>query len=233
MRRGPLLVAAWLSVVPLAPAMADVSFSINLGGYPALQPIPGYPVYYAPGVNANYFFYDGLYWVFDGANWYSSSWYNGPWQVVDPFYVPAYVLRVPVRYYRHPPAYFRQWRADAPPRWDQHWGREWADRHRGWDHWDRREAPRAAPLPSYQRDYRGDRYPRDAQRQAELHQRNYNYRPQETRPRDVSPGNPQFVTPREQAEMDRNHAERRGGPSNNANAPDRRQRDIDRQGGGG
>ena len=228
MRR--IIMAAWLSLVPLAPAMAQVSLSINLGGYPALQPIPGYPVYYAPGVNTNYFFYDGLYWVFDGANWYSSSWYNGPWQMVDPFAVPVYLLRVPVRYYRHPPAYFRSWRADAAPRWDQHWGHEWSDRHRGWDHWDRREAPQRAPLPTYQREYRGNRYP-DAQRQAELHQRNYSYRSSEA-PR---AGNPQYVTPREQHEMNRNQAEARGHVSHeqNMNPQERINRERDRQGGGG
>lgn len=231
MRRGPLLVAAWLSLVPLAPAMAQVSFSINLGAYPTLQPIPGYPVYYAPGVNANYFFYDGLYWVFDGAYWYSSSWYNGPWQPVDPFYVPAYVLRVPVRYYRHPPAYFHGWRADAPPRWDQHWGREWSDRHRGWDHWDQRQAPRPAPLPTYQRDYRGDRYPHDVQRQAELHQRNYAYRSQS---QGVGPGNPHYVTPGEQRAMDANRMETRGRPQrHDENVNERLNRERNQSGGGG
>ena len=51
MRR--IILAAWLAAVPLAPAMAQVQLSINLGGYPALQPVPGYPVYYAPGVNTN------------------------------------------------------------------------------------------------------------------------------------------------------------------------------------
>ena len=174
MRR--VLLALWLAAVPLAPAMADVRLSINLGGFPALQPIPGYPVYYAPAVDANYFFYDGLYWVFDGANWYSSGWYNGPWRVVDPFYVPVYLLRVPVRYYHRPPAYFRSWRADSAPHWHEHYGREWADRRQGWDHWDHRNAPRPAPLPTYQRDFRGDRYPHDVQRQAEIHNRNYNWR---------------------------------------------------------
>lgn len=229
MRR--IIMAAWLALVPLAPAMAQVSFSLNIGAYPALQPIPGYPVYYAPGVNTNYFFYDGLYWVFDGANWYSSTWYNGPWRLVDPFAVPVYLLRVPVRYYRHPPAYFHGWRGDAPPRWDQHWGRDWSDRHRGWDHWDHRNAPRAAPLPTYQREYRGDRYP-DAQRQAELHQRNYSYRSAEA-PR---PGNPQYVTPREQRSMENNRAEVRGGhPGHQGpeNPNERLNRERNQSGGGG
>ena len=225
MRR--LLMAVWLAAVPVAPAVADVRLSINLGGYPALQPIPGYPVYYAPGVDTNYFFYDGLYWVFDGANWYASSWYNGPWRPVDPYGVPVYLLRVPVRYYHRPPAYFRGWRADAAPRWDQHWGREWSDRHRDWDRWDRRNTPRAAPLPTYQREYHGNRYP-DAQRQAELHQRNYNYRPQSEAARPV---NPQYITPREEREMNRNS--NRGYVDRNENPNERINRERNQSGGGG
>ena len=43
-------------------------------------------------------------------------------------WLPLYVLRVPVRYYRSPPAYFRGWRAEAPPRWGDHWGNDWQQR---------------------------------------------------------------------------------------------------------
>ena len=111
---------------------------IYLSAYPELDVVPGYPVYYAPQVDGNYFFYDGLYWVFQGDNWYASSWYSGPWDLVDREYVPPYVLRVPVRYYRQPPSYFRGWRPDAAPRWAEHWGRDWEQRRSGWDQWDRR-----------------------------------------------------------------------------------------------
>jgi hypothetical protein len=34
--------------------------------HPQLILVPGYPCYYAPQVNSNYFFYDGLYWVYAG-----------------------------------------------------------------------------------------------------------------------------------------------------------------------
>ena len=73
-------------------------------------------MYYAPNLDANYFFYDGMYWYFDGTTWYDSPWYNGPWTLVDPFYVPSFVLRVPVRYYHRPPVWFRGWRAADAPR---------------------------------------------------------------------------------------------------------------------
>ena len=72
---------------------------------------------------------------------------------VGPEYVPLYVLRVPVRYYRQPPGYFRSWRDDAPPRWGERWGRDWEQRRPGWDRWDRSAAPAPAPLPTYQRKY--------------------------------------------------------------------------------
>jgi hypothetical protein len=183
-----LLVA--LSILPClaTPAHAQISVGIGLPGidiginvpvYPDLVRVPGYPVYYDPRADSNYFFYDGMYWVYRDDGWYASSWFNGPWQSVGPQYVPLYVLRVPVRYYRQPPAYFRGWRADAPPRWGEHWGRGWEARRAGWDRWDRRSAPRAAPLPAYQGQFSGDRYPRAMEQQQRIRSENYRYRPRE------------------------------------------------------
>jgi hypothetical protein len=181
-----LALAMFLGSTQFAQAQVSVNFGspgvnigINFSAYPELVPVPGYPVYYAPRANSNYFFYDGLYWVYQGDNWYQSSWYNGPWQSVGPEYVPLYVLRVPVRYYRSPPVYFRGWSRDAPPRWGDHWGREWQTRHDGWDRWDRRAPYKAAPLPAYQRQYSGNRYPSAAPQQAEIRTRSYSYQPRE------------------------------------------------------
>src|SRR5258706_13687564 len=159
--------------------LPGVSIGINVPTYPELVPVPGYPVYYAPRVESNYFFYDGLYWVYHGDNWYASSWYNGPWGLVAPQVVPVYVLRVPVRYYRRPPVYFHEWRPDAPPRWGEHWGHGWEQRRSGWDHWNHNAVPRPAPLPIYQRQYSGDRYPHAEQQQRELRDRNYRYQPRD------------------------------------------------------
>jgi hypothetical protein len=158
--------------------LPGVSIGINLPLYPELVPVPGYPVYYAPQVNSNYFFYDGMYWVYQRDNWYASSWYNGPWGLVAPETVPVFVLRVPVRYYRRPPAYFHGWSSDAPPRWGDRWGNAWAQSHRGWDSWNRNAVPTPAPLPAYQRQYSGSRYPAAAQ-QRELQCQNYRYQPQD------------------------------------------------------
>lgn len=183
-----LLVLLAMLLCPAVPAQAQISVHIELPGidiginmpvYPRLVRVPGYPVYYDPQVNSNYFFYDGLYWVFQSDNWYASSWYNGPWELVEPYDVPLYLLRVPVRYYRHPPAYFHGWRADAPPRWGEHWGSDWERRRSGWDQWDRRSVPAPAPLPTYQRQYSGDRYPRAPEQQVTIRNRNYRYQPRE------------------------------------------------------
>ena len=167
-----------LTAASASEAAVNVSIGINIPTYPRLVAVPGYPVYYAPTVDANYFFYDGLYWVFNGDQWLASSWYNGPWRVVGPDYVPAYLWQVPVRYYRRPPAYFHGWRHDAAPRWGDHWGHEWQSRHSGWDRRDNhRVAP--APLPTYQRQYSGNRYPQAEQQQTQLHSQNYRYQPRE------------------------------------------------------
>ena len=183
MRNG--LVVLWILLCSVTSAAAQVSvgigfpgvsIGINLPVYPQLVAVPGYPVYYAPQVNSNYFFYDGMYWVYQRDNWYASSWYNGPWGLVAPEAVPLFVLRVPVRYYRQPPVYFRGWRADAPPRWGEHWGSGWERSHGGWDNWNRNAVPMPAPLPVYQRQYSGNRYPRVEQQQV-LQTQNYRYQP--------------------------------------------------------
>jgi len=181
------LILLWMLLCSVGPAIGQVSIGIgfpnlsigiNVPLYPDLVPVPGYPVYYAPGLSSNYFFYDGMYWVYQGDAWYASSWYNGPWGLVAAEDVPAYVLLVPVRYYRQPPGYFIGWQPEAPPRWGEHWGREWQRRRVGWDQWDRNSAPAPAPLPVYQRQYSGDRYPRVEQQHA-LQSQNERYQPRD------------------------------------------------------
>jgi len=165
--------------VSIGIGLPNVRIGINLPLFPELVPVPGYPVYYAPQLDANYFFYDGMYWVYWDDYWYASYWYNGPWWLVEPDYVPLFILRIPVRYYRHPPPYFRGWRANAPPRWGEHWGNGWDQHHKGWSKWKRGTAPARAPLPAYQRQYTGDRYPHQVEQQQNLRQQQYKYQPRD------------------------------------------------------
>lgn len=179
------LMAVWLLFCP--PALAEVSvgvrvaipglsIGINMPYYPDLAVVPGYPVYYAPDYDGNYFFYDGLYWIFVDDVWYSSYWYNGPWDLVEPEYVPVFILRIPVYYYRRPPVYFREWVPAEPPHWGERWGHDWEHRHRDWSRWSPGEGPAPAPLPEYQRQYVGSNYPHPEEQRV-LQQRNYQYRP--------------------------------------------------------
>lgn len=190
MRLHPFLPLMLLVPAISAPAQVSIGIGlphmrigINVPIVPELVPVPDSPAYYAPGMDMNFFFYDGMYWVFKDDNWYASSWYNGPWSAVHPEAVPLFVLRIPVAYYRRPPAYFRGWRSEGPPRWGDHWGADWSRRRAGWDHWDRHEVPRPAPLPIYQRNFQGRQYP-GPDRQHEIHAENYHHQPQETVVRD-------------------------------------------------
>ncbi len=173
---APTLASAQISLGFNTPGL---SIGINLPVYPDFAPVPGYPVYYAPQVDANLFFYDGMYWTYTDDNWYASSWYNGPWDLIQPELVPYFVLRVPILYYRRPPVYFQSWDRRQPPRWGEHWGSGWEQNHRDWDRWDHSRAPSRAPLPNYQRQYSRDRYPSAAE-QRQLHQQNYRFQPRES-----------------------------------------------------
>jgi hypothetical protein len=165
--------------VGVSVSVPGVSIGINMPSYPRLVRVPDYPVYYDPEADGNYFFYDGLYWVFHEDDWYASSWYDGPWDRVEHDYVPLYVLRVPVRYYRKPPKYFHGWKSDSPPHWGDRWGRDWEQHRKGWDKWDHHSSPPPAPLPTYQQHYNRNPYPHDKKQQDEIRSQHYRYQPRE------------------------------------------------------
>lgn len=194
--------------VSIGVGLPNASIGVNFSDYPDFEVVPNYPVYYAPGQNANLFFYDGLYWVYQNDNWYSSDWYDGPWWLESPEDVPLFVLRVPVRYYPQPPVFFLGWQTSAPPRWGDHWGRDWEQRRHGWDRWDRNSAPKAAPLPLYQRQYSGDHYPRQVEQQHELQQQHYGYKPRdpEVKQREREHLSPRLSNQQDNHELDNRHS---------------------------
>jgi hypothetical protein len=171
-----LVMLCMLHSVPSWSDEVRLGIHINLPVYPELVVIPGYPVYYAPRLDANYFFYDGSYWLFQDDNWYESEWYDGPWRLVEPVDVPVFILRIPVFYYRVPPAYFFSWQSDEPPHWGDRWGQDWEDHRQGWDKWNHHIRRKPAPLPLYQRNYAGEDYPRHFDEQQKLQQKHYHYR---------------------------------------------------------
>jgi hypothetical protein len=136
---------------------SSVSIGINLPVFPSWWFVPNYPVLLCPRGNVNLFFYESLYWAYQGDEWVlESSWYNGPWGLVGPEYVPAFVLRVPVRYYRQPPVAWVGWRSEASPALGRALrGHDWEQRRSGWDRLDRGARLAPAPLPVYQRTVHG------------------------------------------------------------------------------
>jgi hypothetical protein len=114
--RSGVLASALVLGGLLAPpaAMAEVSVNVNIGpppvvvaAPPALVVVPGTPVYYAPQVQYNYFFYSKRYYTFHDGHWFYARSYNGPWVFVAPAHVPGPLLTVPVKYYRVPPGHWK------------------------------------------------------------------------------------------------------------------------------
>ena len=179
MKRALIAFALFAASIFPAAAQEYYDVGVDLPQYPEMQPIPDSPVYYAPDVDANYFYYDGQYWDYYNDAWYTSTWYNGPWAYVEPIYVPTYVLWVPIRFYRRPPVFFRRWNPAAPPHWAERWGRSWQVRHNEIFGGQRARPPVRAPLPEYQRQFNRANYPRP-QQQATIHAQQYPYRPRDT-----------------------------------------------------
>lgn len=190
MRRTVIaLLLTFASALPAAAGNLSVTIGFDVPvAAPTLQRIPNYPVYYAPAVRTNYFFHDGLYWVFDGGDWYSSVTYSGPWEEVDRYEVPVALLQVPVRYYRSKPVSFRSYRVDAAPHWHEHWGHRWAERRTDWMH---RHEPRHSAERGFHRERQAPAYtysaPAERPREAwgpPAHAPAYGYRAKEQRERD-------------------------------------------------
>src|SRR3989304_3313900 len=121
MRRNRVLVGALFAVAAAAllPATTlaspNIHIGIQIGTPPQLVVVPQTPVYYAPALPYNYFFYGGQYYLFHNGIWHFAPTHNGPWAVIAVEYLPRPILAVPVRYYRAPPGHWKKHR-HAPPR---------------------------------------------------------------------------------------------------------------------
>jgi hypothetical protein len=135
---GTLFAVALAGSLGAGRATAGVSIGFNLIAQPQLVVVPGTPVAYAPAVPANYFFYNGQYYLFANDGWFVARGYNGPWLTLGPAYVPGALLSVPVNYYRAAPWHWQHWHRAHPPRWAPGWGHHRPDHNRGpqrGEHW--------------------------------------------------------------------------------------------------
>ena len=139
--RGRIVIVALVTLalvgsVGAGRATAGLNIDFNLVAQPQFVAVPGTPVAYAPAVPANYFFYNGQYYLFTDGGWFVAGGYNGPWLALSPAYVPRPLLTVPVRYYRAPLRQWQHWQRAQPPRWAPVWGQRWSDHGRGPQRWD-------------------------------------------------------------------------------------------------
>jgi hypothetical protein len=116
-----LVAAAAILAITTSATAQDVKINIGLGvppivltAPPQLVVVPGTPVYYAPEVSANLFFYKGRYYTVANGVWAMAPAYGGPWAVIQIGQVPAPVVAVPVEYYKIPPG---QLKKHGPPSW--------------------------------------------------------------------------------------------------------------------
>ena len=119
-----LLAVAGACLVFSAPARANslsvgmridsLNLGIRIGEEPRLVVVPGTPVYEAPSLPYNYFYYNGGYYLYREGAWFWGASYNGPWTVISIEQVPRPILRVPVEHYRERPEH---WKRGGPPPW--------------------------------------------------------------------------------------------------------------------
>ena len=130
MRTGMMCVLAGAMLTAVSPPSAsgaDVHIGVNIGAPPPppivleapppLVAVPGSPVYYAPELPYNVFYYDGHYYTLHDEAWFSAASFSGPWGFVAVAHVPRPILAVPVSYYRVPRRHWRKHR--GRPRWDR------------------------------------------------------------------------------------------------------------------
>lgn len=87
------------------PASGEMNVSLNIGvpavvvaEPPEMILVPDTMVYYAPGVEAELFFYRGSWYTRHGHRWYRGRSYNGPWVHAAPRTVPVAFGRLPRDY---------------------------------------------------------------------------------------------------------------------------------------
>jgi len=122
-RTGTALICAAFCLLLAVPAAAGVNVNIGIGvpiaapvvvvpAAPSMVVVPGTPVYYAPGLNVDVFFYGGFWWTPHNGYWFRANTYDGPWAVVHQ--PPPTIVRMPHNYrqlvVREKPMPYGQWK---------------------------------------------------------------------------------------------------------------------------
>jgi hypothetical protein len=146
---GFIMTGAGILFQPAEALSHDINFSLGINmpplppaivvtRPPALHVIPGTPVFYAPEVERQLYFYSGnWYRLYDGY-WFRAAYNNGPWAYLSPLNVPYVFSDLSPRYYRVPPR--EQYRARwTPPRYSRPVAyRQYEDRDKRDNHHDNR-----------------------------------------------------------------------------------------------
>jgi len=129
--------AAVVMLCAAVPALSEVNVSVNIGPpaivvrEPEMIVVPRTMVYFAPGVEAELYFYRGRWWSRNEGRWFRAKSYNGPWSAVGPRYVPVEIVRLP-RDYRT--VYVREQRVPYG-QLKKHWTRRDDERRRRVGEW--------------------------------------------------------------------------------------------------
>jgi hypothetical protein len=84
--------------------------------------VPSTPVYYAPALGVDLFYYGGRYYRHHDGAWFMAPGYRGPWRYLAFEHVPRPVLGVPAPYYHVPPGHLRRFH-HRPFESEHGWGR--------------------------------------------------------------------------------------------------------------
>lgn len=74
---------------------------------PVVVLIPGTPVYHAPHVGIDIFFYSNRWYRKHNGRWYKASYYNGPWAYLPVQRIPVALVNLPPDYRHIPPGHQR------------------------------------------------------------------------------------------------------------------------------
>jgi len=107
--------------------------NVVISAPPAVVLIPGTPVYYAPDVGIDIFFYSGHWYRPYEGGWYRATYYNGPWGYLPPARVPAVFTHLPPPgYHNIPPGHQRIPYGQLKKNWKE-WDKEqrnhWKHKH--------------------------------------------------------------------------------------------------------